>query len=169
MNPLSKMQQHLNSCAISLPDSLILLVSRLAIASVFWRSVQTKITGWEVFGQSLEFFNLSQSTFMLFQYEYRLPLLSWKVAAYAGTFAEFFFSILIAIGLATRISALGLLAVTAVIQFLVFPDAWPTHILWFALLLLLLKNGGGRWSVDHLLDRSVTTSHHRSAGKPVTT
>jgi hypothetical protein len=33
---------------------------------VFWRSVQTKITGWELFGQSFKFFNLSPTTFMLF-------------------------------------------------------------------------------------------------------
>jgi putative oxidoreductase len=142
-----------NALLMQLPEDLVSLVSRLAIASVFWRSVQTKISGWELFGQSLQFFNVSSSTVLLFQYEYRLPLLSPTAAAYAGTAAEFFFPILLVLGLGTRFAALGLLAVTAVIQFLVFPDAWPTHILWFALLLYLLKHGGGRFALDHVVNR----------------
>ncbi|MDR0782067.1 MAG: DoxX family protein [Pseudomonadales bacterium] len=133
-----------------IPESTVLLVARLAIASVFWRSVQTKITGWQLFGQSFQFFHLSGSTFMLFQYEYHLPLLSPTVAAYAGTFAEFFFSLMLAFGLFTRFAALGLIGVTAVIEF-VYPDAWPTHILWFALLLLLLRQGAGSFSLDRIL------------------
>lgn len=141
--------------ANKMPLDLVLLVNRLAIASVFWRSVQTKISGWEVLGQSLQFFNVSQSTVMLFRYEYGLPLLPPTVAAYAGTFAEFFFALLIFFGLATRFSALGLLAVTAVIQFLVFPNAWPTHILWFGLLLVVLKFGAGRVSLDYLVRRTL--------------
>jgi putative oxidoreductase len=135
-----------------IPQSTVLLVARLAVASVFWRSVQTKITGWELFGQSLEFFNLSSSTFMLFQYEYHLPLLPPTLAAYVGTFAEFFFSLMLAFGLFTRFAALGLIVVTAVIEFLVFPNAWPTHIQWFALLLLLLQQGAGSFSLDRVLN-----------------
>jgi putative oxidoreductase len=136
-----------------IPESAILLLARVAMASVFWRSVQTKITGWELLGQSFKFFNLSPTTFMLFQYEYQLPLLSPRLAAYAGTFAEFFFALLLMLGLYTRFAALGLLSVTAVIQFLVFPSAWPTHILWFALLLLLLRQGGGCFALDWVLER----------------
>jgi putative oxidoreductase len=153
MNLLSRMLRHCNQIAGLLPEALVSLVSRLAIASVFWRSVQTKISGWELFGQSLQFFNVSPSTVLLFQYEYQLPLLPPKVAAWLGTGAEFFFPILLVLGLGTRLAALGLLGVTAVIQFLVFPAAWPTHILWFALLLYLLKHGGGAVSMDHLLSR----------------
>jgi putative oxidoreductase len=137
-----------------IPESALLLLARLAIASVFWRSVQTKITGWELFGQSWQFFKLAGSTVMLFQFEYRLPLLSPTVAAYAATFAEFFFSLMLVLGLCTRCAALGLLVVTAVIQLFVFPDAWPTHILWFALLLLLLRQGAGRFSLDQVLGRT---------------
>ncbi|MEX0827511.1 MAG: DoxX family protein, partial [Haliea sp.] len=59
----------------AIPDAALILISRLAVASVFWRSVQTKISGWEVFDQSWQFYNLSSSTFMLFQYEYGLPVL----------------------------------------------------------------------------------------------
>lgn len=148
-----KLRNLVDACTACIPEDLVALVSRLAIASVFWRSVQTKIAGWEVFGQSLQFFNVTPSTVMLFQYEYQLPLLTPKVAAYAGTAAEFFFPVLLVLGLGTRLAALGLLGVTAVIQFLVFPEAWPTHILWFALLLYLLKHGAGTISCDYLLWR----------------
>jgi putative oxidoreductase len=143
----------IGTCTARIPEDLVALVSRVAIASVFWRSVQTKIAGWEVFGQSLQFFNVTPSTLMLFQYEYQLPLLSPNAAAYAGTAAEFFFPLLLVLGLGTRVAALGLLGVTAVIQLLVFPEAWPTHILWFAVLLYLLKHGAGKISCDYLLWR----------------
>ena len=136
----------------AIPESAIILISRLAVATVFWRSVQTKITGWEFLDQSWQFYNLSASTFMLFQYEYALPVLPYRFAAYAGTFAEFFLPILLLLGLGTRFAALGLLVVTAIIQLLVFPEAWPTHILWFAPLLYLLKHGGGVISIDYLFD-----------------
>ena len=60
------------------------------------------------------------------------------------------------LGLLTRLSALGLLAMTAVIQLFVYPDAWVTHGLWMAALLAVVAQGPGRWSADHLfgLDRS---------------
>jgi len=35
----------------------------------------------------------------------------------------------------------------------VYPDAWPTHLSWAALLLPLLARGGGPFSIDHLLIR----------------
>ena len=57
----------------------------------------------------------------------------------------------VVLSLGTRFAALGLLGVTTVIQLLVFPEAWPTHILWYALLLYILKHGAGRIALDHLL------------------
>lgn len=159
-------------CAF-LPEDLVALCARLAVASVFWRSVQTKITGWEVLGQSLQFFNVSSSTLLLFQYEYQLPLLPPKVAAYAGTCAEFFFPIFLVLGLGTRFAALGLLALTATIQIFVFPEAWPTHILWFAVLLYLVKHGGGRVALDRLLPhqkpmlRKISPSRLTTHGSPL--
>ncbi len=154
MKIITSIDSTVKNLANKVPESFIILVGRLAIASVFWRSVQTKITGWEVAGQSFKFFDLSPSTIMLFRYEYQLPLVPYQWAAYAGTFAEYFFALFLALGLATRYSALGLLGVTAVIQFLVFPDAWPTHILWFAILLYVFKNGGGNLSLDYLIATS---------------
>lgn len=153
MKFLANLWNRFNTLGKGIPESLVSLLSRLAIATVFWRSVQTKITGWEVFGQSLQFFNVSPSTVMLFQYEYQVPLFSHTTAAYLASTAEFFFPILLLLGLGTRFAALGLLGVTAVIQFFVIPEGWPTHILWFALLLYLLKHGGGKFSCDYFLSR----------------
>ncbi len=59
--------------------------------------------------------------------------------------------ILLALGLFTRVGALGLLAMTTVIEVFVYPDAWPTHLSWAGLLVPLLVLGGGRWSLDALL------------------
>ena len=153
MKFLKNLWDQFNSLGKGISESLVSLLSRVAIASVFWRSVQTKITGWEVYGQSLQFFNVTPSTVMLFQYEYQAPLLSPASAAYLAATAEFFFPILLLLGLCTRFAALGLLGVTAVIQFFVIPEGWPVHILWLAILLYLLKHGGGKFACDYVLLR----------------
>jgi putative oxidoreductase len=57
------------------------------------------------------------------------------------------------LGLATRPVALVLLGMTAVIEVFVYPLAWPTHIQWAAMLLILLCRGAGKWSVDYWLYR----------------
>jgi hypothetical protein len=51
---------------------------------------------------------------------------------------------------ASRLGAAALLGMTLVIQIFVYPDAWPTHLSWVGLLLLLVSRGGGGWSLDHL-------------------
>ncbi|MFT5520475.1 MAG: putative oxidoreductase [Enterobacterales bacterium] len=134
-----------------LPEDVIALTARFAIASVFWRSAQTKINGWDFLGQSWQFFNLNSSTLMLFEYEYDLPFIAPELAAYLATFAEFFVSIAIFLGFMTRFSALAFLGMTATIQFMVYPDAWPTHILWVAILLYIVKHGPGKVSLDNMI------------------
>jgi putative oxidoreductase len=151
MNLITSTLLAINNLLGKIPQDLSLLLGRLAIASVFWRSAQTKISGWEFLDQSWKFFDISDSAIMLFQYEYNLPLLSPRVAAYLGTTAEFFLPLLLVLGLGTRFAALGLFLVTCIIQFMVFPDAWPTHILWFAILVYLMQKGSGRLGVDYFL------------------
>lgn len=131
-----------------IPYSLVALLSRFAIASVFWRSGQTKVDG----------FMITDNTFYLFREEYKVPLLPPDVAAYLSTTAEHVFPVLLVIGLASRLSALGLLAMTAVIQLFVYPDGWPEHILWFAILLLIVARGPGAISLDHLIWNRVHTA-----------
>ncbi|HEU4624486.1 MAG TPA: DoxX family protein [Steroidobacteraceae bacterium] len=125
-----------------LPDWLLLLVARLGIASVFFLSGRTKVTG---------LLTITPSTYALFADEYRVPLLSPEVAAHVATYSEHLFPILLTLGLFTRLSALALLGMTLVIEVFVYPDAWPTHLSWAAILLPLVAKGGGTLSLDHLL------------------
>mgnify|MGYP005856532061 FL=1 len=136
-----------------IPHSLIALLGRFSIAAVFWRSGQTKIEGLAidlVDGTfQLGWPQLSDSAVALFRDEYQLPLLSPELGALAAAWAEHLFPLLLLIGLGTRFSALALLGMTAVIQVLVYPDAWPVHGTWATILLYLAAAGPGRLSVDH--------------------
>ncbi len=127
-----------------LPPSVQLLAARLAVAAIFFLSGRTKVEGW---------FTLKESTIQLFQYEYMLPLLPPELAARLATCAEHALPLLLVLGLFTRSAALGLLGMTAVIQLFVYPQAWPTHLSWAALLLPLIAHGGGKLSLDHKLLR----------------
>jgi len=124
-----------------IPHSLVALVSRFVIASVFWRSGQTKVQG----------FHIREETFDLFREEYKVPLLPPDVAAYMSTTAEHVLPVLLVIGLASRLSAIGLLFMTMVIQLFVYPSGWPDHILWISILLTIIARGPGGISLDHLL------------------
>ena len=61
--------------------------------------------------------------------------------------------ILLVLGLFTRLAVLVLLGMTAVIQIFVYPEAWPTHLQWAAMMLVLLCRGAGAFSIDRLLWR----------------
>lgn len=125
-----------------LPPWLLLLVGRVGIANVFWMSGRTKVEG---------LLTVKPSTLYLFEYEYKVPLLPSDFAAYAATWAEHLLPILLVLGLFTRFSALGLIAMTLVIQLFVLPDGWPTHLLWMAPLLVIVRYGAGAISLDKLL------------------
>src|SRR5882762_852751 len=94
---------------------------------------------------------VSADVLALFADEYKLPLLPPDLAAHLAAYAEHLFPVLLVFGLLTRGSALALLGMTAVIQIFVYPDAWPTHLSWAAILLLLVGRGGGAWSLDRAL------------------
>jgi putative oxidoreductase len=122
--------------------SLIALAARFAIAGIFFLSGRTKVEGW---------LTVSDTAIALFADEYRVPLLPPALAAHLATYAEHLFPVLLVLGLCTRLSALALLGMTAVIQIFVYPDAWPTHLSWAALLLYLAGRGAGAVSVDRAL------------------
>lgn len=140
-----------------IPDSLIGLLGRFSIAAIFWKSGQTKVQGFaiDIVGGEFHFGmpQLSDSVVALFRDEYRLPLVPPEIAAPMAAFAEHLFPLLILIGLATRFSALALLVMTATIQLLVYPDAYPTHGVWAAVLLFLIAKGPGAVSIDRLIAR----------------
>jgi len=75
-----------------------------------------------------------------------VPLLPPDLAAYLGTVGEHVFPILLFLGLASRLSAHGLFAMTMVLQ-----GGWPEHILWLSLLALIIARGPGAISTDHLI------------------
>ncbi|MEW5697235.1 DoxX family protein [Pseudomonas synxantha] len=141
----------------NIPYSLIAFIARFSIAAVFWKSGQTKVEGFAIDLVSGTFQwgepKLAASALWLFRSEYHVPLLPPEVAAHLATFAEHFFPVLILLGLATRFSALALIGMTLTIQLFVYPDAYPTHGTWIALLLLLLAKGPGRLSIDHWIAR----------------
>ncbi|MDK9705264.1 MAG: DoxX family protein [Sulfuritalea sp.] len=147
----------LTSLFARIPDSLISLIGRFSIAAVFWKSGQTKVQGFAMDIVSGEFQfgmpQLSDSVVALFRDEYRLPFISPELAAPLAAFAEHLFPLLILLGLATRISAVALLVMTMTIQFLVYPDAYPTHGVWATVLLFLIAKGAGTFSLDHLIAR----------------
>ena len=140
-----------------LPNTLLAFVARFSIAAVFWKSGQTKVQGFEIDIVNREFTlgwpRLSDSVVDLFRDEYRLPLVPPEIAAIMAAFAEHFFPVLILLGIATRLSALGLLGMTMTIQLFVYPDAYPTHGTWAAVLLYLMVHGPGKLSLDRWLAR----------------
>ncbi|SDT44333.1 putative oxidoreductase [Pseudomonas sp. Z003-0.4C(8344-21)] len=140
-----------------IPHSLIAFLARFSIAAVFWKSGQTKVEGLAIDlidgTFELGWPRLADSAIPLFQSEYNVPLLSPEIAAHLAAFAEHFFPALILIGLATRFSALALLGMTLTIQIFVYPDAYPTHGTWAAVLLYLMTTGPGKLSIDHLIAR----------------
>ena len=60
---------------------------------------------------------------------------------------------LLVLGLLTRPVATLLLGMTLAIEVFVYPLAWPTHIQWAAMLLILLCRGGGAVSLNRVLHR----------------
>lgn len=137
--PLNRLADRL---AAVFSPSVLLAVQRFGVAAVFFQSGRTKVEG---------IFTIPDTTIELFRSEYALPLLPPELAAYMAAGAEHLFSILLVLGLFTRLSAAGLLGMTMVIQVFVYPDAWPTHLSWAGLMLPLIALGGGKLSLDHLL------------------
>lgn len=128
-------------------ESGALLLTRLALAGVFWRSARTKV----VEGSWLE---VSDTTRYLFQEEYAAVPLPADLSMYLATYAEHLFPILLVLGFATRFSALSLMLMTMVIQIFVYPDAWwAAHSLWLAMSLILISRGAGIFSVDVRLSK----------------
>ena len=135
------------------PEGIALLMVRLALAGVFWRSGRTKVV-------EGTWFQLSDAARYLFATEYSGVPLPPDLAAHLSLLGETFLPILIVMGLATRLSALGLFTMAMVIQVFVYPDAWwPVHSLWVALALVLISRGGGAFSLDATLARK----HGRAA------
>lgn len=127
------------------PATLAQLALRFALAVPFWRSGMGKWDG---------FLQLNEVAVLLFTSEFKLhlpggpyPFPAPGVTAFVVACAEVLLPTLLVLGLATRVAALGLLAMTIVIQFTV-PDGWPIHLTWAAMALGIITGGAGKLSVD---------------------
>ncbi|MEJ1158857.1 DoxX family protein [Prosthecomicrobium sp. N25] len=129
-----------------IPDSLIALVARISVASVFWSSARTKV-------EDGTWLTLSDSAVYLFREEYRLPLIDPGIAAHLALVTEHVMPVLLVLGLASRFAALVLLGMTLVIEIFVYPDAYAVHGLWAVCQLFVLKYGPGRASLDAVIAR----------------
>ena len=138
----------------AVPYTILAIPLRLAVATVFWNSGTTKLANWA-------------TALALFSDEYKVPVLPPELAAYLAVSIELTTPVLLVLGLLTRPAAVLLLGMVAFIEIFVYPLAWPTHIQWAAMLLVLLCRGPGKLSLDHLLWRrlgaSVASAH---AGSP---
>ncbi len=138
------------------PYALLALLGRFAMARTFFDSGQTKLAG-DVkclaahLCAKINPFDLASSTVPLFADEYHMPL-PW-FSAHAAALAEFTLSILLLIGLASRLSAAGLLAITLVIGIFVYPGAYVLHATWATILLMIISMGPGSISLDRLIAR----------------
>jgi putative oxidoreductase len=122
----------------AVPYTVLAIPLRLAVATVFWNSGMTKLANWD-------------AALALFIDEYKVPLLPPDVATYIAATIELTTPVLLLLGLATRPAAAVLLGMVTLIEIFVYPQAWPTHIQWGAMLLVLLCRGAGKLSIDHLL------------------
>ena len=130
------------------PLSLVQLAMRVAIGAIFLNSGRLKF-------DSFEF------AVRLFEDEYQLPFLDPIWAARLAMLTELTFPIFLFLGLATRLATLPLLGMVAVIEIFVYPQAWVEHLLWASVLVFLLTQGPGVFSVDYLVERwSANRSRH---------
>ncbi|WP_019616668.1 DoxX family protein [Psychromonas ossibalaenae] len=122
---------------------LLLLFTRLWVASVFFKSGYLKITTWD-------------STLYLFEEEYQVPILPWELAAYLGTAAELILPFFLLLGLLTRPMA-AVLFVFNIIAVVSYPVLWEggfyDHKLWGLMILINVVWGAGLISLDNPLKK----------------
>lgn len=119
------------------------LLIRLWIANIFWKAGMVKIASWD-------------STLYLFEYEYQVPFLPPEIAAYLGTGVELTMPVLLALGLATRFSALVLFVfnIIAVVSYPTLNEIGiKDHQYWGLLLLVPLFHGAGKLSLDYFVSK----------------
>jgi len=137
-NSLIARLDRLRTTAGRFPLSLIELGMRLAVGATFFRSGMNKLMSFD-------------TAITLFRDEYRLPLLPPEIAAYMGTTIELSAPVLLVLGLFARFGAAALLTMTLVIQFLVYPENWPEHLMWASILAYVLSRGAGKLSIERLI------------------
>ncbi len=124
----------------AIPYWVLAVPLRLGLAWIFWSAAQVKLLNWE-------------TTLIMFRDEYQVPLLRPVLAANVALTIELTASVLLVLGLMIRPTVLVLFGMTGVIQLFVYPEAWPTHLQWLSMMLVLFSRGAGKLSLDHLVRR----------------
>lgn len=125
---------------------LALLAARFYVAWVFFAAGLTKLRDWD-------------TTLFLFEEEYKVPFIPFELAAYLGTAGEILLPIILVLGFASRLGAIGLsfvniIAVISLVE--IAPAALYTHIIWGLLLMQVVVFGGGKFSVDYLFKKKLS-------------
>lgn len=118
------------------------LAIRMEIFNVFFRAGWLKFSHWP-------------STLYLFQHEYAVPMLSYKVAAVLGTATELTVPFFILLGLGGRLPAMIMFVFNA-IAVISFATLWEQaaghglqqHFYWGLMLLVIWLHGSGPLSLD---------------------
>jgi uncharacterized membrane protein YphA (DoxX/SURF4 family) len=128
-------------------QSSILLFLRIYIFSIFWASGLTKIADWT-------------TTVILFQNEYKVPIIAPHIAAFISTFFELTMSVAVLIGLGARLAALPLIGMTLTIQYTYLNH--HQHFEWVIVLLVILLCGAGKFSWDSFIRRKTLNDEDHS-------
>jgi len=149
----------LNGLLGMLPYWLIALGARAALIRVFWWSARTKAVDGSLIPQSLDAFKLNDTAVYLFTEEYKVHLFGAvydlpnpPVLATLAMIAEHTFPVLLLLGLGTRFAGLGLLGMCLFIE-TIYPEAYNEHLPWAVCAMVLIKWGGGFFSLDHWIGR----------------
>lgn len=133
------------SCILSAMNPLVNLVARFYIANIFFKSGLTKIDNWS-------------ATLFLFQNEYKVPLLSFSIAAVLATFVELVGSVALALGIGTRYAAIALFLMTLIMNF-TYQEV-PENYYWMLILAMIAVQGGKRISIDYLIKIRCCKGHN---------
>ncbi|MCH9753353.1 MAG: DoxX family protein [Alphaproteobacteria bacterium] len=132
------------NCVLTAFTPLVNLVARFYVANIFFKSGLTKIDNWS-------------ATLYLFQHEYKVPVLSFGIAAFIATFVELVGSVALALGVGTRYAAIALFLMTLVMNFTY--QELPENYYWMIILAMIMVQGGKRISIDYLIKIRCCNGH----------
>lgn len=140
---------HNLSARYAWPNALSMLILRLFAAYEFWEAGVEKWNGENWFADIQQQFPFP---FYLLSAQWNWQLAMW---------AELVFPVLLVVGLATRLSAAALAILTLVAWYAVHAGlgynigngGYKMAVIYLVVLLPLVLNGGGKWSLDNLLFR----------------
>lgn len=123
--------------------SIYLLLCRMYVFLVLFKSGWIKLEGalkgrWH----AIEY---------LFQHEYNISFINYKITAVMGTFSELFFPLLLLLGLVSRASAVVIISMILFINLsYMYHD---TYVICGILVLNILVFGPDKFSIDHIISK----------------